>query len=88
MNWQDEANCRNMVGVFDNDVPDGLTVAICSGCLVRLECYQWSRRQPRDAEYAIFGGLGRWQRLRIRDKRSTYQSEWQRNLEEFQWMPS
>ena len=76
----EDAACQGFSEAFDEDLITPEAFALCYSCPVRLDCYAWIMAQPRDHDYCIFGGLGRQQRLRIRDRRSTYNREFTRNL--------
>ena len=81
MTWTDHAACKGLEPMFDGDSVTQDTHTICGACPVRPECYDTIMSGSREYDYGIWGGLGRQQRLRIRDGRSTRAREWQRNLD-------
>jgi hypothetical protein len=86
--WTDHAACQGLEPMFDTDSVTQQTHTICAACPVRPDCYHAIMSGSREYDYGIWGGLGRQQRLRIRDGRSTRAREWQRNLtidEEQRW---
>ena len=88
MNWTHLAACKGLAPMFDTDSVNADTHMICESCPVMDDCYDSIMSGSREYDYGIWAGLGRQQRLRIRDGRSTRQQEWQRNVtidEEQRW---
>ena len=88
VNWTHQAACKGLEPMFDTDSVTADTHMVCEACPVIDDCYQAIMSGSREYDYGIWAGLGRQQRLRIRDGRSTREREWQRNLtidEEQRW---
>ena len=81
--WHDDAACAGMTPQFDEDMMYREAFLVCLSCPVIDRCYEAIMRRPRDNDYGLWGGLGRFQRLRIRDRQSTREREFQRNIAQF-----
>lgn len=81
--WPEDAACYGMAPQFDEDSMYREAFLVCFRCPVIDACYDTMMRRSRDNDYGLWGGLGRFQRLRIRERRSTREIEFRKNVEQF-----
>lgn len=81
--WMTDAACRDIVtSLWDENVPSPEVTRYCFRCPVRSECLAYGLSRVYGSDAGILGGLGLYDRQRIRSRKSTAQQMWAMRLEE------
>jgi hypothetical protein len=83
MSWMERASCRNLISpMWDDNTPSTQATSICFRCPVQAECVGYGLRRVYGSDAGVLGGLGLYDRQRVRARRWTLQQAWQYRLNE------
>lgn len=81
--WMEQAACRGVTGsMWDDNVPTPDATRFCFRCPVQSACLGYGLRRVYGSDAGVLGGLGLYDRQRIRSRKSTVQKMWRFRLEE------
>ena len=81
--WMRQAECRGKVdGMWDESTPSPEALRVCFRCPVRRECAEYGLARHTTADAGVLGGLGLYDRDRVRDGKVTLEEAWDRRLRE------
>jgi hypothetical protein len=81
--WMAAAACRNLVShIWDDNTPTPQATSICFRCPVQLECVGYGLRRVYGSDAGVLGGLGLYDRQRVRARRWTLHQAWRYRLAE------
>ena len=83
LDWMRHAECLGMVdGMWDESTPSPDALRVCFRCPVQKECAQYGLSRVDASDAGVLGGLGLYDRERIRAGRSTLDGELGKRLEQ------
>ena len=81
--WMPDAACRDVQSeLWDANVPSPEVTRYCFRCDVRTECLAYGLRRVYGSDAGVLGGLGLYDRQRIRSRKATVSQMWAVRLEE------
>lgn len=70
--WMQDARCRDVLtGVWDENTPTPEATRFCFRCPVQRQCLAYGLRRVYASDAGVLGGLGLYDRQRIRSRKST-----------------
>jgi len=83
MGWMGDAACLGFVDpMWDESTPTPDALRFCFRCPVRQECAEYSLRRNYASDAGVLGGLGLYDRERIRAGQATVTEVWRSRLAE------
>ena len=83
MDWMTDAACRDVsTPLWDANVPSPEVTRYCFRCPVRSECLAYGLRRVYGSDAGILGGLGLYDRQRIRSRKATVPQMWALRMQE------
>lgn len=68
LEWMRDASCLGLVdGMWDANTPSAEALRMCFRCPVRRQCMAYGLRRNYAADAGVLGGLGVYDRQRVRD---------------------
>ena len=81
--WMRQAACHNMLSeMWDESTPSPEALRVCFRCPVRRECAEYGLARHTTSDAGVLGGLGLYDRDRIRDGKVTLEDAWEFRLEQ------
>jgi hypothetical protein len=79
--WMQDARCRGVIDpMWDSSVPVTEALRFCFRCPVRAECAAYGLSRPYASDAGVLGGLGMYDRQRIRARKTTLSGMWRFRL--------
>jgi hypothetical protein len=89
LTWMADAGCLGVVdAMWDDSTPTAETLRFCFRCPVRRECADYALERNYASDAGVLGGLGLYDRERIRAGEATVEQVWEsrlRRLVESDW---
>ena len=75
--WMRNAACLGIVDeMWDESSPAADALRLCFRCPVQLQCALYGLERPYASDAGVLGGLGLYDRQRIRARKTTLRSAW------------
>ena len=76
--WMKQAECLGFVdGMWDDNTPSPDALRFCFRCPVQAECAQYGLSRPSASDAGVLGGLGLYDRDRVREGKQTVAEAWE-----------
>ena len=76
--WMKQAECHGFVDtMWDDNTPSPDALRFCFRCPVQMECAEYGLARPNASDAGVLGGLGLYDRERIREGRQTVAEAWE-----------
>jgi hypothetical protein len=73
--WMERAACRGVIDpMWDESSPSAEALRYCFRCPVRRDCADYGLRRVYGSDAGVLGGLGLYDRQRIRARRTTFEA--------------
>ena len=87
--WMPQAECLGVIdGMWDESTPQPDALRYCFRCPVIRECAGYGLARPYASDAGVLGGLGLYDRQRVRSRKATVPQVWalrMRELVEHDW---
>ena len=81
--WMRDAACRELVDpMWDENVPTPDAMRLCFSCPVVRQCAEYGLARPHASDAGVLGGLGLYDRQRVRTGQASLDAMWQMRLDE------
>lgn len=75
--WMQKAECLGVIDeMWDQSTPGPEALRYCFRCPVRRECAAYGLVRPYASDAGVLGGLGVYDRQRIRERKTTVAKAW------------
>lgn len=72
--WMQKAACLGMISeMWDDSTPTPDALRVCFRCPVRKQCAEYGLRRPPASDAGVLGGLGLYDRDKVRDGSRTFE---------------
>lgn len=81
--WMKQAACRGVIDqMWDENITTPSALRYCFGCPVMRQCAEYGLRRPHASDAGVLGGLGLYDRQRIRTGEASLDRMWDLRLSE------